>query len=53
MAIGPLTIGVGAEILGVDLARPPDDDMIRALPTALLDHVVIFFREQTLMPHEL
>ena len=53
MEIRPLSPGIGAEILGVDLSGPPDDDTIHALRTTLLDHVVVFFREQALTPHEL
>ena len=53
MEIRPLASGLGAEILGVDLAGPLGDDTVRTLRTALLDHVVVFFREQMLTPQEL
>ncbi|MDH3771701.1 MAG: TauD/TfdA family dioxygenase, partial [Nitrospirota bacterium] len=52
MEIRPLASGLGAEILGVDLAGPLGDDTVRTLRTALLDHVVVFFREQMLTPQE-
>jgi len=45
--IVPLSPGIGAEILGVDLSRP-DPPMIAAIRAALLAHKVVFFRDQTL-----
>lgn len=42
--------GCGAEISGVDLAQPLGADMVAALRHAFLDHLVIFFRDQTLEP---
>jgi taurine dioxygenase len=46
MEIRPLTLAIGAEVTGVDLRRPlPDDDVAR-LRRALLDHLVLFFRDQ-------
>ena len=51
--IRPLSTALGAEIKGVDLAGPLDEAMIGALRAALLEHIVIFFREQTLAPHQL
>jgi len=41
---------LGAEIGGVDLARPLDDASIAAIRQALLDHLVIFFRDQDVTP---
>jgi taurine dioxygenase len=46
--VRPLTAGLGAEIHGVDLARPLDDGVVADLRSALLAHRVIFFRDQTL-----
>jgi taurine dioxygenase len=48
-----LSGALGAEIGGVDLAGPLDDAAIAALRSALLEHVVIFFRDQRLSPHDL
>ena len=45
--IVPLTPLIGAEVSGVDLARPSDEDM-KKIKTALLDHLVLFFRGQDL-----
>jgi taurine dioxygenase len=42
----------GAVVSRVDLARELDDDVIAEIRRALLDHQVIFFREQSLTPEE-
>ncbi len=44
--IRPLAGGIGAEIFGVDLADDLSADLVAALRNALLDHLVIFFRDQ-------
>jgi alpha-ketoglutarate-dependent taurine dioxygenase len=41
---------LGAEVLGVDLSRPPDDVEVTALRRAWLEHLVLFFRDQNLTP---
>jgi len=41
---------LGAEIHGVDLAADLSDGVVAALRQALLDHLVIFFRDQDLPP---
>ena len=46
--IVPLTTVVGAEISGVDLRDTLDEDTVAGIRQALLDHLVIFFREQPL-----
>jgi taurine dioxygenase len=46
ITITPLTPCIGAEIGGVDLASPTIADAIPAIRAALLDHKVIFFRDQ-------
>jgi taurine dioxygenase len=43
---------VGAEILGIDLTRPLDDDLLRELRQAFDDHGVLFFRDQDLTPQQ-
>src|SRR3954462_9575455 len=50
MEVKKLTAGIGAEILGVDLALEPDAATRRAIREAWLEHCVIFFREQALSP---
>jgi taurine dioxygenase len=46
--IRPLTAATGAEVSGVSLANPLDDETIRCIRLALLDHLVLFFRDQEL-----
>jgi taurine dioxygenase len=46
----PIAGALGAEIGGVDLSRPLDADVVQAIRKALLDHLVIFFRDQDLTP---
>jgi taurine dioxygenase len=48
IAITPIAGALGAEIDGVDLGEPLDIDTVRVLRQALLDHLVIFFRDQEL-----
>lgn len=49
-AIGltPLAPQLGAEVDGIDLAGPLDDDVVEELRLALLTHRVLFFRDQHL-----
>ncbi|MEY2926943.1 MAG: hypothetical protein RL367_1420, partial [Pseudomonadota bacterium] len=44
--VRPLSPGIGAEIHGVDLAQDLPDVTIAAIRACLLDHKVIFFRDQ-------
>ena len=48
--IHPIAGALGAEIGGVDVAGDLDDTVIGAIRRALLDHGVIFFRDQKLNP---
>lgn len=41
---------LGAEISGVDLREPLCDAQVTAIRGALLEHLVVFFRDQTLTP---
>jgi taurine dioxygenase len=43
---------LGAEITGVDLSAALSDEVMTEVRQALLDHLVIFFREQTLTPDQ-
>ena len=49
----PLTQYIGAEIRGVDLRDKPDDDTIKAIYQAWLDHLVIIFPDQKLSQEDL
>ena len=51
--IVPLTKHIGAEIRGLDLRTPPDDETVRAIYQAWLDHLVIIFPGQTLSQEDL
>lgn len=47
-AVAPLTPTIGAEISGVDLREPLDDELFAELDRALLEWKVIFFRDQAI-----
>ena len=47
-----LSGALGAEVHGVDLARALPDESVADIRRAFLDHLVIFFRGQTLTPGE-
>ena len=48
--VQPIAGALGAEIRGVDLAEDLPDATVGAIRQALLDHLVIFFRDQDLPP---
>jgi len=48
--VRPIAGALGAELHGVDLSQDLPDSTVAALRQALLDHLVIFFREQDLPP---
>ncbi len=48
--IRPLSGSIGAEILGIDLAAELPDETVTAVRAALLEHLVIVFRDQRLDP---
>jgi taurine dioxygenase len=41
---------IGAEIYGVDLSEPLSEEQFREVHAALMEHLVIFFRDQSLSP---
>jgi taurine dioxygenase len=49
----PLSRHIGAELRGIDLRRRPDDDTVRAIYQAWLEHVVIVFPDQELAQEDL
>ena len=49
----PLTQHIGAEIRGIDLREKPDDETVRAIYQAWLDHLVIIFPGQKLSQEDL
>jgi taurine dioxygenase len=48
--VRPLTACIGAEIHGLDLRQDLPDATIAALESALLEHLVLFFRDQAISP---
>jgi taurine dioxygenase len=48
--VRPIAGALGAEIHGVDLARPLAEEVVAEIRRAFLDHLVVFFRNQTLTP---
>lgn len=50
MEIRKIAGALGAELLGIDLSRDLSSSEISEIRKALLDHLVIFFRDQTLTP---
>jgi taurine dioxygenase len=48
----PVAGSLGAEIHGVNVAAPLDDAVVSEIRQALLDHLVLFLRDQKLTPHE-
>jgi taurine dioxygenase len=46
--VTPVTAAIGAEITGIDLRDELDDTTVARIRKALLDHLVLFFRNQDL-----
>ena len=42
----PLSYALGAEVIGVDLAKPVDDDQFAQIHKAFLDNGILLFRNQ-------
>jgi taurine dioxygenase len=53
LEIVPLSRHIGAELRGIDLRTRPDEDTVRAIYQAWLDHLVIVFPEQDLSQEDL
>lgn len=52
-SVAPLTPWIGAEISGIDITRPLEPAMVGDIRSALLEHQVIFFRDQDFDPASL
>ena len=50
ITIRPVTPTIGAEVSGVDLRVPLSPSEVETLEQALLDHLVLFFRDQDITP---
>ena len=52
IGVKPISGALGAEIEGVDLAKPLDNQIFSEVHQAFLDHQVIFFRDQQITPDQ-
>ena len=50
--VEPVTATIGATISGVDLRRPLSDEQRTAIEQALVEHGVVFFRDQDIDPDQ-
>lgn len=50
--VAPLSGAIGAEISGVDLSKPLSDAVVHEIRQAYLEHLVIFFRDESLTPQQ-
>jgi taurine dioxygenase len=50
--VHPITGSFGAEIYGADLSQPVSEELHREINQALLNHGVIFFRDQDITPEQ-
>jgi len=50
--VAAITPEIGAEVTGVELARPLDEATVDALRAALLEHLVLLFRDQPMTPEQ-
>ncbi len=50
ITVTPIAGALGAEVGGIDLSQPLAPDDVAAMRRALLDYLVIFFRDQQLTP---
>jgi taurine dioxygenase len=50
--VRPMSGALGAEILNIDLARDVGEETVGAIRRAWLEHLVVFFRDQTLAPEQ-
>lgn len=48
----PVTRHIGAEVTGLDLSKPLDEEQVALVRKGLLDHLVLFFREQDITDDE-
>jgi taurine dioxygenase len=50
--VRPLAGALGAEVVGVDMARALDDEVVVEVRQAFLDHLVVFLRDQKVTPQQ-
>jgi taurine dioxygenase len=52
VSVRPLTGHIGADVCGLDLSEPLGEDKVRFIRETLLEHLVLFFREQPILTVE-
>lgn len=52
VTVTPLTGNIGADVRGLDLSQPLDETQVAFIHDALLEHLVLFFREQPILTIE-
>ena len=52
ISLQPISGSLGAIVMGVDLAEPLDDETYQEIKQALLENLVIFFRDQHITPEQ-
>ena len=52
LTVKPLSGTLGAEVTGINLANPLDDELATAIQQAFHNHLVLVFRGQTLTPED-
>ena len=52
LEVAPVTGALGAEIGGVDLSQPLGNRTMSEIHSALLEHLVLFFRDQDMTPEQ-
>lgn len=50
--VRPVAGALGAEVVGIDMARELDDEVVGEVRQAFLDHLVIFLRDQKVTPQQ-
>src|SRR5262249_21744823 len=50
--VSPIASALGAEVSGVDLSLPIDAETEGEIRAAWMDHLVLFFREQSITPEQ-
>src|SRR5437879_4190923 len=50
--VRPLAGALGAEVVGVDMACELEDEVVKEVRQAFLDHLVIFLRDQKVTPQQ-
>ena len=48
LRVKPCSGALGAEVEGLDASRPMDEETVAEVQRAFADHLILFFRDQTL-----